>query len=140
MHPYLPVTTRSFLSALGLALGLASTASAQAPAGATPEAWRAGAWASAFYQCHFGARGQNSGSVMVWADARSRVVAMASPWADEPVPAWVRGPARPGDFNALFRTILFEAGERFLVADRTGRGVAMALNDRVAPCVRSVEE
>lgn len=136
----LSLATRSLLPAIGLALGLASAPVARAMPGAAPEAWVAGPWASLLYQCHFGARGQNSGSVMVWADARRRVVAMASPLADEPVPAWVRGPVRAGDFNAMFRTVLFETGERMLVPDRTGRGMAMALHDRVGPCVRSMEE
>ena len=73
-------------------------------------------------------------------DARHRVVALSSPRADEPVPAWTRHPGQARDFNALFQTVAFETGERALVADRSGRGMAMRVQDRLGPCVRSVEE
>ena len=123
---------------IGLLAGLCLSPGALA--GTLPEGWPASVRASAFYQCHFGARGHNQGSVMVWADARHRVVALSSPRADEPVPAWTRHPGQARDFNALFETVAFETGERALVADRSGRGMAMRVQDRLGPCVRSVEE
>lgn len=138
IHP--AASRRACITVLGLAAALAWSPDVRADTGALPEGWPASAQASAYYQCHFGVRGHNSGSLMVWADARHRVVAIGSPRADEPVPAWTRDQAQARDFNALFRTVAFEPGHRALVADRSGRGMAMRVHDRMGPCVLSVEE
>ena len=90
----MPDPLRTCIAAATLMTGLAISPNALANTdtqpGTLPDGWPASARASAFYQCHFGARGHNQGSVMVWADARHRVVALSSPRADEPVPAWTR--------------------------------------------------
>lgn len=144
MHTHPAASRRAGIAVLGLAAALACSPNALAnpdtQPGTLPDGWPANAQASAYYQCHFGARGHNGGSVMVWADAHHRVVALSSPRADDPVPAWTHGAGHARDFNARFRTVAFEAGGRALVADRSGRGMAMQVQDRLGPCVRSVEE
>ena len=144
MHTHPAATRRACVAAIGLAAALAWSPGARADPdtqpGTLPDGWPVAAQAAAFYQCHFGARGHNGGSVMVWADAHHRVVALSSPRADDPVPAWTYLAGQGRDFNARFRTVAFEPGSRALVADRSGRGMAMQVQDRLGPCVRSVEE